>query len=312
MARGCIGVNNLQLGNPERWLFVSVIVPVCNNARCIQTCLESLLAQTYPRERYEVLIVDNGSTDATRDVVQSYPVTLLIEDRTRSSYAARNKGLQHARGEVIAFTDSDCTPVREWIEEGVRALRSYSAELVGGNVRFVYSQRRTSAEIWDSLTTKQIKQNIQNRGVGNTANLFVRAAVFEQIGPFPDEIESGGDLIWTKRATQNGFKLVYAPAAEVGHPTRRLGALLKKQYRVGKGQVASWHADGLSWQRKVRRIVRYFLPPSPSTIALLLRDRLGLSGWHRVWGVCIAGWVANSAMGVGSVVASLSPPTRQR
>lgn len=288
----------------ERWPFVSVIVPVYNGAQRIQTCIEALLAQTYSRARYEVLIVDNGSTDTTRDVVQRYPVALLIEDQIQSSYAARNKGLQQARGEVIAFTDSDCTPVPGWIEEGMRALQSQSADLVGGRVHFIYSLHETGAEIWDSLTNMQIEQNILERGAAKTANLFVRAAVVGEIGPFPDNWQSGGDVIWTKRATRNGFKLVYAPAAEVAHPARRLDALLRKQYRVGKGQVKIWRVDDLPCQRIAYRIVRCFLPPSPLRVKSLLQDS-GLSGWHQTWSVWTAAWLVSIATGLGNMVASL-------
>src|SRR3990170_3006911 len=101
---------------------ISVIVPVYNDAQRIGKCIESLLQQTYPHEKYEVIIIDNGSTDETREVIKKYPVKLLIEDKIQSSYAARNKGIKNAKGEVIAFTDSDCIPGNDWIERGVANL----------------------------------------------------------------------------------------------------------------------------------------------------------------------------------------------
>lgn len=286
--------------------FVSVIVPVYNGACHIRSCLDALVCQTYPRERYEVLVVDNGSTDTTRDVVQEYPVALLVEDQTQGSYAARNKGLQHAAGAVIAFTDSDCTPVLEWIEEGARALQSQSADLVGGQVSFTYSSRETGAEIWDSLTNMQIERNIQNRGVAKTANLFVRAGVVEQIGPFPNDLRSGGDVIWTERATREGCKLVYAPAAEVRHPARQLGALLRKQYRVGKGQVAIWRESKMTWKASIRRAVRRFRPLSLSSIRSFLQNHSGFSRQPRtVWKVWSAACLARMTTSLGNLVVLL-------
>ena len=289
----------------EQWPFVSVIIPVHDEEQRIQSCIEPLLSQTYPRQRYEILIVDNGSTDATRDVVQRYRVTLLIEDRIQSSYAARNKGLSHARGEIIAFTDADCTAVPEWIEEGVRALQSQSADLAGGRVRFVLSPRPSGAEIWDSLTNMQIEQNVQERGVAKTANLFVRAAVFDQVGAFPNEAQSGGDVIWTKRATLAGLKLAYAPAAEVAHPARQLGPLLKKQYRVGKGQVAIGRADASCWQT-VPRILRRIRPHPRSTICVLLQESQPSTRHQRLWNVWLAAWLVNLATGLGNVAGWVS------
>ena len=67
---------------------VSVVVPAYNEADCIGDCLDALVEQTYPDDRYEVVVVDNGSVGETRRVVRAYPVTLRLEDRIRSSYAA--------------------------------------------------------------------------------------------------------------------------------------------------------------------------------------------------------------------------------
>src|SRR3712207_160037 len=95
--------------------YVTVIVPVYNDAGRVGSCLAALEAQTYPRQRYEVIVVDNGSTDATPAVVQSFRVRLLFERQVRSSYAARNAGLAEAKGVIIALTDSDCTPTPGWL-----------------------------------------------------------------------------------------------------------------------------------------------------------------------------------------------------
>jgi glycosyltransferase involved in cell wall biosynthesis len=80
--------------------FISVVVPVYNGDRIIGNCVESLLNQSYPKDNYEIIVVDNGSTDNTRAIIKKYPVKMLIEDSIKSSYAARNKGIKHAKGEV--------------------------------------------------------------------------------------------------------------------------------------------------------------------------------------------------------------------
>jgi glycosyltransferase AglE len=223
--------------------FVSVVVPVYNDRRRIGACLAALLDQAYPRNCYEVIVVDNGSIDGTREVVAAQPVTLLVETRVRGSYAARNRALREARGEVIAFTDADCVPTRQWIAAGVHALEAQAADLAGGAVRLVASPRPSGAEIYDSITNMRQERTIRERQVAKTASLFVRARLFETLGPFTDSLPSGGDVDWTGRATRRGYRLIFVQEAEVIHPTRRLLALLGKQFRVGRGQYGLRRED---------------------------------------------------------------------
>ena len=108
-------IQKQTLDNNDGIPFVSVIVPVYNDGQRIGKCIEALLIQTYPQAHFEIIIVDNGSNDNTRSVIEEHPVKLLVEDRIQSSYAARNKGIKNAKGEVIAFTDADCIPAPDWI-----------------------------------------------------------------------------------------------------------------------------------------------------------------------------------------------------
>lgn len=235
--------------------FVSVVVPVFNDPVRIACCLDALLNQNYPRESYEIIVVDNGSTDETLDIIRRYPVRVLMETTMQSSYAARNTGIKVSKGEIIAFTDSDCIPVPEWISLGVHALTQQKADLASGNVRFTFSLEKTGAEIFDSLTNMQIEQNITARNVSKTANLFVRSTVFEKVGLFPQDCQSGGDVAWTGLTTRTGCRLVYEHGAEVAHPARKLMALLKKQYRVGKGQPKIWRQSDVSFFRAIKRLL---------------------------------------------------------
>src|SRR5262249_54253358 len=95
----------------ELWPAVTVIVPVLNGARTIAGTLDSIATQDYPRSQVEAIVVDNGSTDGSRDLVARHalPVRLLFASR-RGSAAARNVGIRHASHELLAFTDADCRP----------------------------------------------------------------------------------------------------------------------------------------------------------------------------------------------------------
>jgi glycosyltransferase involved in cell wall biosynthesis len=221
---------------------ISVISPVYNAENDIHELLNSLLNLDYPQNLFKIIIVDNKSTDNTKEIVKKYSVKLLEENDIQSSYAARNKGIKYASGDILAFIDSDCIASPKWLLEGVRSF-SDGADLVGGKVEFYFSKRKTAAEMYDSITNMQIEHNIKERNVAKTANLFVKASLFDEVGMFPHHATSGGDVQWTAMATRAGYKLVYASDAIVKHPARTLKELLKKQYRVGKGKMKALNAE---------------------------------------------------------------------
>lgn len=230
----------------------SVIVPVRNSPQSLDELLEDLARQTYPGDRFEVIVSDNGSTDRTGDVVlewkERFPAKLERVDASarRGSYAARNAGLAHATGEVFAFIDADCRPDPDWLLAGIRTLEREDADLAGGQVLFTWSDPPTGAEVADSRTNMQMEADIQMRGVTKTANLFARREVFARIGEFPGHLQSGGDVWWTGKATRAGCRLVFAAEAVVRHPARSWRALFKKQIRVGRGQIPAMREAGMS------------------------------------------------------------------
>ena len=89
-----------------KYPFVSVVVGIRNEEIFIEECIESLLGLDYPLDRYEIIIVDGMSSDKTRDLVQNYPVRLLLNDK-KNVAAARNLGVKNAIGDLVAFTDGD-------------------------------------------------------------------------------------------------------------------------------------------------------------------------------------------------------------
>lgn len=203
--------------------FVSVIVPVYNDAQRIGQCIKALLGQTYPHTHFDVLIVDNGSTDDTPAVIKQYPVKMLIEDAIQSSYAARNKGIRNAKGTVIAFTDADCIPAPDWIEKGVENLmRVPNCGLVAGRINQLFKdpKRPNAVEIYESIMHFRQKRYVQRDRYGATATVFTYKKVFEKVGLFNVTLKSGGDNEWGRRVFSFGYKQIYADDACVDHPTR--------------------------------------------------------------------------------------------
>lgn len=127
--------------------FVSVIIPVLDDPVRLALCLQALEDQTYAADRYEVIVVDNGSVSDLAPVVVAFAHAQLAVEPRRGSYAARNMGIGLARGEVLAFTDSDCIPQPDWLEAGVaRLMGAAGCGLVGGRVAiFARDERRPSA-----------------------------------------------------------------------------------------------------------------------------------------------------------------------
>ncbi len=285
--------------------FVSIIVPVYNNPIDIKSCIISLLEQTYDKNLYEIIIVDNGSSDNTKTIIKKYPVIYLKENDIQSSYAARNKGIKYARGKIIAFTDSDCTPHPDWLKEGIKNMNQQNADLCGGQVCFSYSPNPTGAEIWDSLTNMQIEQNINERSIAKTANLFVRSNVFSKIGYFPYNVKSGGDIIFTKRATSSGHKLIYASSAKIDHPTRKLFDLLKKQFRVGIGQSDILFQLKLSKSDFLNRLAYRAFPPPISPIRRLLKKSYLYTTELRLIRVWLASYICRMVTGAGNITAMI-------
>jgi glycosyltransferase involved in cell wall biosynthesis len=270
---------------------VSAIVPVRNGARHVRRCVEALLAQSWPEGRLEILVVDDASTDATLERVRELPVRLLEQSRRRGPYAARNAALRAAGGEIFAFTDSDCAPAKDWVERGVAALEREGADLAAGQVRFAFSTRRSAFELLDSLSNLDQERSVGERGVAKTGNLFAARRVLDAIGPFRER-RSGCDVEWTGRATAAGFALVYAPDAVVEKVARGALALVRKQYRVGRGQQALWRAAGEPLRSRLPRSLRGFRPGRPAVWRERLRrrapegERAGLAAlWLAAWGI---------------------------
>lgn len=211
---------------------ISVLIPVYRDWAGLDLCLAALAAQTWPADDFEVLAISN---DVEPPPALSRPGVQLLHEPRGHSYAARNAGLAMARGEVLAFTDADCCPEPGWLAAGWAALQANTeASLVGGNIRIAVTQRNVATDYDESFAFKQA-ETVRNGG-SVTANLFVKRAVFDAVGPFNAALQSGGDFELCRRAKQSGFKIIYAADAVVQHPARdSLAALFRKNRRVAGG-----------------------------------------------------------------------------
>lgn len=220
-------------------LFVSVIIPVFNDYKRLEVCLRALERQTYPKTLYEIIVVDNGSIENITDLVNQCAQASFSNEAQPGSYAARNKGISIAKGEVLAFTDSDCIPAPNWLEAGVSHLLSVpKCGLVGGKIEMFFNNpdHPTAVEVYDSINYLNQKKYVEDYKYGTTANLFTFKSIFKDVGVFNSVLKSGGDREWGNRVFRLGYSLTYAEDSCVAHPARRsLAQLYKKIARVRGG-----------------------------------------------------------------------------
>lgn len=214
-------------------LAASVVVPVRNGGDGVHRLVEALEAQTLPRERFEVVLADDGSTDGATEGLASEDGWLrVLPGPPLNSYAARNRGARAARGAVLAFCDADCRPDPDWLRAGLAALEH--ADLVAGIVRFEPPARPTAWTLLGiDMFLDQAREVRAGRAVG--ANLLVRRSVFENAGLFDESLPSGGDFSLVRRCVVRGSRLGLAADAVVRHPTfDRPGELLGRVWRSNR------------------------------------------------------------------------------
>jgi glycosyltransferase involved in cell wall biosynthesis len=221
------------------WPSVSVIVPVLNDPHGLARCLERLEAQTYPRDLYEVLVVDNGSREPIDTIVGQFPQARSLSEPRGAQFTARNTGVAASKGTVLAFTDADCLPLADWLERGVQALlETPNCAQVGGAVEVYPLDRRrpTAVETYDVIRAFPQRHYIELDHYAVTANMFTFRDVYEVVGPFDGHMASGGDNEWGKRLHDRGLVQVYCKDARVQHPARRsFTALYRKIRRTAIG-----------------------------------------------------------------------------
>ena len=118
--------------------FVSVIIPHRNDSEKLRLCIEALNNQTYPRDKYEIIVIDNGSENIHKqrliEINNDHNITLFNEPKL-SSYAARNLGIENAKGDFYGFTDADCIPELDWIENAIKEFKNNSQyQIIGGKI----------------------------------------------------------------------------------------------------------------------------------------------------------------------------------
>jgi GT2 family glycosyltransferase len=202
---------------------ISVVIPHLNQAEELEHCLASLDAQRLERTLFEVIVVDNGSSLPPYTVVSRHPSTHLLHEKQPGPGPARNTGIRHSSGEVLALIDADCRADPDWLQNALHALESSrDGTILGGDVRIWRDDKKTfrAIEAYEGVFAYRFKLYIEQHGFSGTGNLVVRRSSFEKVGPFAG-INLAEDMDWGWRACRAGFRFRYVPEMIVFHPARR-------------------------------------------------------------------------------------------
>lgn len=193
---------------------VSVVIPVRDGEASLPALLSSLAQQTMAAGRFEVIVVDNASRDATAQIARAAGATVVSEPIANRS-RARNAGVAAARADFIAFTDADCVATPGWLD-GLWAARG-SAALIAGEVEVTTGQPPNAIERFESLW-RFGQEHWVKEGWAATANLGAEREALEAVGGFdPTYRHIGEDVDLCLRSRDAGFDLGWAPTAIVSH-----------------------------------------------------------------------------------------------
>lgn len=266
---------------------VSVVIPVLNRAEDLRKCLESLYELNFPQERLEIIVVDDGSRDASPQVAQEFGARVVHTGGTgRGPAAARNAGVAVASGDILAFIDSDCTASPEWLNELLPSFAAEDVAAVGGWVDGMNSRR--SLDRYEAVMSSLNLGARERSGKGGndtfylpSCNLLVRRNAFLLVDGFREDLHVGEDVDLTWRLRDCAYKIIYLPQGRVCHNHRsRLWPFMKRRFDYGtsEGTLQTLHP----LRRK-----KMLLPPGLCVALLLLMLGLVTLSWT-VFAACAA------------------------
>jgi len=223
--------------------FFSVIVPTYERPQKLEACLDSLSNLDYPNDLFEVIIIDDGSATPPEHIVTEYSrkirVRLIVQPHAGPA-AARNAGAAEARGELLAFTDSDCATEKDWLTAMAAAFRKTPDAIIGGHTmnRLTDNIYSTASQlIIDYLYSYYNAEKNRARFLASN-NIAVSAEIFHDVGGFDQSfsLAAAEDRELCDRWLFHGYQLVYAPEAIVYHAhSMNLCSFWRQHYNYGTG-----------------------------------------------------------------------------
>jgi GT2 family glycosyltransferase len=247
--------------------FISVIIPTYNDWDCLSLCLEALSKQSYPNELFEIIVINNMPGSKPPENYKLPDNCILIDENKPGSYASRNAGIRISKGKIMAFTDADCIPDKDWIKNARTYMLAHpNIGRIAGKIELFYrSSKLVNVELYEKVYAFNQELYVKNDATAVTANLFTYRSSFDKVGFFDENLMSGGDYEWSVRAQKGGILIRYLDNATVKHPARyHLGELLKKAKRVGGGQAKFSRGEDGKSIKLISRFIYDLRPPIKS------------------------------------------------
>src|SRR3954451_18580755 len=283
MSGGSVKVGDCNLARVPKPL-VSVVVPTSNRADYLTVTLDSLAAQDLEDGAYEGIVVDDGSSDRTPSVIEAGGGRSVRRDSAQGPNAARNTGVRVAGADLIAMVDDDVWAPPGWLRSMVDgAKRHPEAGALGGPIRALFEgpAPRSCGRELPPITNLDLRPEDRPADLVWSANMAIRRAAFDAVGPFDERFSTGGDEEdWLRRLRAGGGEVVYIAAAGLDHrragDDARLRSLMRSAYRRGRNMRA--------YDR-----MRSVDPRVSSELRVLAG-----CGWHTVRRACPQGLVAGA------------------
>jgi len=196
----------------------SVVIPAYNASDTLRDCLDALIKQSIPKEEYEIIVVDDGSTDDTDKISREYPVK-YIKQANHGPASARNRGAKEAQGDKLLFTDSDCIPDFNWLEEMTQPFQDSTVSAVKGSYKT--KQRSLTARFAQIEFEEryELLKRVTHIDMVDTYSAAFQKAVFFQAGGFDQSfpVANNEDTDLSYKLSAMGLKMVFAPEAVVYH-----------------------------------------------------------------------------------------------
>lgn len=223
-------------------MIFSIIVPFLNEEKYIGECAASLTAQDFPKDKYEIIFIDNGSTDNSPYIVGKFDNIKLLHERKHNVYTARNRGISAARGKIIAFTDADCVANKDWLSRIHEGMKEENVMITLGRVSFNcknFSVLKMFENCQNARADYIINRLSKRKYYGYTNNMAVRASVFEKLGPLAEwPVPGDTEIIQRCMVNDKGCRIVYLEGMKTSHlEVESIVTWLKKSFFYGKHNV---------------------------------------------------------------------------
>ncbi|MBL7056103.1 glycosyltransferase [Candidatus Woesearchaeota archaeon] len=241
----------------------SIIIPTYNRQKLLKKCLESLLHQDFPKKKYEILVIDDGSKDNTENFVKKLKKTnknlKYFKIKKSGRGTARNLGLKNSKKKIIAFTDDDCVVEKQWLKKIEYYFKNTKVDAVGGaivnptNKYISWAQYILNFSAWFPKGNCKLVKDIP------TANVAYRQESINGL-EFSENLGKGGyeDSLFNLELRRKGGKILFCPDVKVSHFTWEMNYGLKKFFWIQKKAGLGFLLGGYKTNSKSGRILNRF------------------------------------------------------